>query len=150
MTRESLKQVHSRTYWYLAMGIGGIALTAYTIDRIAAALNSLANPLTFVVMLVLAACLFVVATCAGFGLAFLFSKRFVAEVRCDGSTFTLISASGLPLVRADAVRVIKRMGNPFEIPPPEEDLFTIFSADKRWWICPSAGYAPGLVAEKRT
>lgn len=71
-------------------------------------------------------------------MVFLFWQRFVAEVCHDEAIFTLVSASGRALASAENIRIIKRVGTPYELAPPKRTVYTIFSADKRWWITPSA------------
>ncbi|AMP39296.1 hypothetical protein [Ralstonia solanacearum] len=141
--------IRKRAFGYLAIAIAGVGLTAFSVNRVLVAQAVLARPLTAIAVFALLACLLLAGTCVAAGMAFLFLKRFVAEVRRDGPTFTLVSASGQPLVSVNTIRVIKRIGNPYEYPLSQEDLFTIFSADKRWWICPSAAYAPDLGVEEQ-
>jgi len=123
---------------YLALAVMGLGLTVWLGYKIAFAVGALAIPQTVVTVLGLIACIILCATGLHFGMAFLFWQRFVAEVRHDASTFTLASASGRPLASAENIRIIKRVGNPYELATSESTVYTIFSADKRWWITPSA------------
>ena len=123
---------------YLVLAVLGLGLTVWLGNKIVFAQQALASPVPVVSVLGLIACVILCATGLFFGMVFLFWQRFVAEVRHDGSTFTLVSASGRRLASVENIRIIKRVGNPYELAPPERTVYTIFSADKRWWITPSA------------
>lgn len=122
----------------LVLAVAGLGLTVWLGQKIAFAVGALTNPQPVVAVLGLIACIMLYATGLLFSVAFLFWRRFVAEVRHDGATLTLVSASGQALGSAENARIIKRIGNPYEPATPESTIYTIFSADKRWWITPSA------------
>ncbi|MDB0508046.1 hypothetical protein LBW60_03030 [Ralstonia solanacearum] len=139
--------IRIRAWTFLIMAVAGFGLCAWLVRKIVLAHAVLAEPFPMLPILALVACALLMGACLSSGMAFLFFRRVVTEIRHDGPELILVLASGQSLVPAESVRVIKRIGNLYEYPVPQKDLFTIFSAGSRWWVCRTATFSAATSTE---